>query len=95
MRRPGVVVAETTKKADQLREALGLRDWVILSPRTAHVSMRGVECEPRCVTDDPACLTPMVRLAVETSAAAWRRPVRFYAINSVADAAAAPGQPTS
>lgn len=81
MRQPGVVVAATTKEADRLREALGLRDWLILSPRTAHTSMRGVECEPRCVTNDPDCLTPMVRAACAASSAVWRRPVRFYVVN--------------
>lgn len=88
MRRPGVVVAATTKQADQLRQRLALRDWVILSPRTAHCSMRGVECEPRCITDDPANLTWLVRQAVSRSAAMWRKPVQFYVV------APAPAEPS-
>lgn len=81
-RRPGFVVAATLRAADELREALGLRDWVTLTPRSAMTSARGLQVEPRAISDDPSNFTPQVR---ETCAAAsstfGRRPVHYAVVS--------------
>lgn len=80
-RRPGFVVAATLRRAEELREALGLRDWVILCPRTAMTSARGLKVEPRVITDDPLSLTPQVRATCSAATAVFSQPLRYVVVS--------------